>query len=107
MQKYNPKKTTLPPVFLAIASHKIFHSTFEGIPYQTHTCPPYEPHSPVPAAPHSRSCLIVLGPFATLRYLPVDVLVGRLDIARLAVDATRKAGHPLAAKRRREKEEGI
>ena len=34
------------------------------------------------------SCLIVLGPLAALGHLPVDVLVGRLDIARLAVDAT-------------------
>ena len=33
------------------------------------------------------SCHIVLGALATLRHSPVDVLVRRLDIARLAVDA--------------------
>jgi hypothetical protein len=33
------------------------------------------------------SCLVVLGTLAALGHLPVDVLVGRLDVARLAVDA--------------------
>ena len=33
------------------------------------------------------SCHVVLGTLATLGHLPVDVLVGRLDVARLAMDA--------------------
>ena len=33
------------------------------------------------------SCHVVLGTLAALGHLPVDVLVGRLDVACLAVDA--------------------
>lgn len=43
-----------------------------------------------PSMARPRSCHIILGSFAALRDLPVDVLVGRLDIACLAVDAAVK-----------------